>query len=241
MRRADRLMQIIQILRRARRPVTAMRIADELEVTQRTVYRDIASLMANGVPVRGEAGVGYILGEGFDLPPLMFTVDELEALMLGARFVEVQGDKDLAAAARDAVAKIGAVVPRSLRPILLDAPLIAPDYYQAPVEVIDSGALRRALRDGMKLELDYVDEAGNSTQRIVWPVALGYLDHKRILIAHCELRGDFRHFRTDRMLQAKVLEARVPARRAILFENWWKQAVAEQQAYMAQKAGENNA
>ena len=240
MRRADRLMQIIQILRRARNPITALRIAEELEVTPRTIYRDIASLMANGVPVRGEAGIGYVLGEGFDLPPLMFTADELEALILGARLVEVQGDKELAVAARDAVAKIGAVVPRSLRPILLDAPLIAPDYSGPTPETIDSGALRRAVRDAMKLKLDYIDENGNNTLRTVWPVALGYHDHKRILIAHCELRGDFRHFRTDRMRQAIVLGERIPARRAELFDTWWKRAVAEQEAYMARKAGEKS-
>ena len=147
MRRADRLLQIIQLLRRARRPVTAAAIAAELEVTPRTVYRDVASLMTNGVPIRGEAGIGYVLGEGYDLPPLMFTADELEALILGARFVEVQGDAELAIAAQDAVAKIGAVVPKCLRPVLLDAPLIAPDYHERTEEKINTGALRRAVRD----------------------------------------------------------------------------------------------
>jgi predicted DNA-binding transcriptional regulator YafY len=234
-------MQIIQILRRARSPVTAAQIAEELEVTTRTVYRDIASLMANAVPVRGEAGVGYVLGDGYDLPPLMFCPDELEALMLGARLVEVQGDKDLAAAARDAVAKIGAVVPRSLRPILLDAPLVAQDYGEQAVETIDTGALRRAIRNSRKLDLSYVDEKGQHTQRTVWPVALGYLDRKRILVAHCELRADFRHFRTDRMREIRVLDDMIPARRSTLFDNWWKLAAAEQEAYRARIAGENSA
>ena len=233
-------MQIIQILRRARKPVTARDIAEELEVTTRTIYRDVASLMANGVPVRGEAGIGYVLGEGFDLPPLMFTADELEAMMLGARLVQVQGDKELASAACDAVAKIGAVVPRALRPVLLDAPLIAPDYQEPPCETVDTGALRRALRGSLKLELDYIDEKGNRTQRIVWPVALGYLDHKRILVAHCELRDDFRHFRTDRMCEAKILDQKIPQRRSALFDDWWERAVREQKAYKARKHGEIN-
>ncbi len=231
-------MQIIQILRRERAPVTAGRIADELEVTQRTVYRDVASLMANGVPVRGEAGVGYVLGDGFDLPPLMFTADELEAVILGARLVQVQGDSELAAAACDAVAKIGAVLPKTLRPILLDAPLIAPDYQESPPEAVDSSILRRALREQMKLKLDYVDQAGCETQRVVWPVALGYMDHKRMLIAHCELRDDFRHFRTDRIRDAEVLDDRMPARRAQLLDAWWKVAAEEQRAYLERKRGE---
>ncbi|MDH3741078.1 MAG: YafY family transcriptional regulator [Hyphomicrobiales bacterium] len=234
MRRADRLLQIIQLLRRARRPVTAADIARELEVTPRTVYRDVASLMTNGVPVRGEAGIGYVLGEGYDLPPLMFTADELEALILGARFVEVQGDTELAAAAQDAVAKIGAVVPKSLRPILLDAPLIAPDYHERTEENINTGALRRAVRDGVKLHLDYADEHGRQTARTVWPIALGYLDHKRILIAHCELRADYRHFRTDRIAGLAILDERIPARREALYNEWWKVFQAERSAYMAQ-------
>jgi predicted DNA-binding transcriptional regulator YafY len=241
MRRADRLLQIIHVLRRARGPVTAQRIADELEVTPRTVYRDIASLVAGRVPIRGEAGIGYVLGEGYDLPPLMFTADELEALILGARLVEVQGDTELAAAARDAVTKIGAVVPRSLRPVLLEAPLIAPEYHEPAQDQINTGDLRRAVRDGFKLHLDYADEHGTPTSRTVWPIALGYLDHKRILIAHCELRDDFRHFRTDRIAGLAILDERIPARREALYSKWWELAVAEQETYIARKqAGQVN-
>ena len=216
MRRADRLLQIIQILRRARRPVTASAISEELEVTQRTVYRDVSTLLANGVPIRGEAGIGYVLGEGYDLPPLMFTSDELEALMLGARLVQVQGDDELARAACDAVTKIGEVVPQPLRPVLLDAPLIAPDYSQGPCEGIDGAELRRAVRCSCKLRFHYIDEKGAQTTRTVWPVAIGYLDHKRLLIAHCELREDYRHFRTDRMSGLEVLDERIPVRREAL-------------------------
>ena len=219
--------------------MTATCIAEELEVTPRTVYRDVASLMANGVPIRGEAGIGYVLGEGYDLPPLMFTADELEALILGARFVEVQGDVELAAAAQDAVAQIGAVVPKSLRPILLDAPLIAPDYHERTEEKINTGALRRAVREGFKLHLDYADEQGRPSARTVWPIALGYLDHKRILIAHCEVRSDFRHFRTDRIAGLSILDERIPARREALFNTWWKVFEAEQAQYQADRSGKS--
>ena len=144
MRRADRLLRLVQILRRARGPVTAARIADELEITVRTVYRDMASLIGNGVPVIGEAGVGYVLGEGFDLPPLMFNPDELEALMLGARLVEARGDPALSLAAADAVTKIAAVLPKSLRPVLLEAPLMSTRYREPLLDHIDAALIRTA-------------------------------------------------------------------------------------------------
>jgi predicted DNA-binding transcriptional regulator YafY len=218
--RTERLMQLIRILRRARRPVTAARIAEELEVTVRTVYRDIAVLSSNGVPVRGEAGIGYVLGEGFDLPPLMFTADELEALMLGARLVEASGDRSLTAAATDAVTKIGAVIPKSLRPILLDAPLLKPNFGNPRADHIDAGLLRLALREQRKLTIRYCSEKGETTRRTVWPVALGYLEDRRILIAWCELRQGFRHFRTDRMVEALIEPERLPQARARLYKRW---------------------
>ena len=183
-------------------------------------------------------GIMYVadalIQQGWQVELWHITADELEALILGARFVEVQGDIELATAAQDAVAKIGAVVPRCLRPILLDAPLIAPDYHEQTEEKINTGALRRAVRDGVKLHLDYADEHGRQTSRTVWPIALGYLDHKRILIAHCELRADYRHFRTDRIAELAILDERIPARREALFNEWWKIFQAERAAYMAQ-------
>ena len=169
MRRADRLMQIIQILRRESRPVTAAAVAEELEVTPRTIYRDMVSLQANNVPVIGEAGVGYVLGQGFDLPPLMFSANELEALMLGARMVEARGDPELVLAARDAIAKIGTVVPSNLRPILLEAPLYASDMVVQEVDQVDIAPLREAIRTGRKVEIAYTDEKGSETVRTIWP------------------------------------------------------------------------
>lgn len=222
-RRADRLMQLIQVLRRARGPITAATISRELEVTIRTVYRDIASLIGNRVPVLGEAGVGYVLGEGFDLPPLMFTPDELEALMLGARIVQQRGDTSLSDAAADAVAKIAAVVPKALRPILLDAPLMSPTCNRPLAERIDAALIRKALREQRKLQISYEDEKGVKTERTIWPVVLGYLEDRRLLVAWCEMRQGFRNFRTDRMREATILAARLPEHRDRLFKRWWEE------------------
>src|SRR5579863_1607411 len=142
MRRADRLLRIIQILRRARMPVTAIDMASELETSLRTVYRDIAQLMADRVPIRGEAGIGYVLEGGFDMPPLMLTPDEIEAAMLGAQWVMSRGDPALNRAAADLVAKIGAVVPEHLRPLLMEPVLAAPKRYPNAPDAIDMARLR---------------------------------------------------------------------------------------------------
>ena len=226
MRRADRLLQLIQILRRHRRPVTGETMAVELEVSLRTVYRDIASLIGEGVPVRGEAGVGYVLGEGYDLPPLMFTVDELEAVMLGLRWVARRGDTQLSRAAMDTVAKIGTVLPPGLKPFLYDASLLIPPR---PVlaDTIDVASLRSAIREGRKVSLTYANVENQQTERLIWPIGIAYFDASRIVIAWCELRQDFRSFRTDRMIAAEVLKDKYPARRAKLLNDWNKQQQAE--------------
>ncbi|HEY2709411.1 MAG TPA: YafY family protein [Caulobacteraceae bacterium] len=219
MRRTERLFAIIQILRRARAPITASSIADELETSLRTVYRDVAELIAQRVPVRGEAGIGYMLESGFDMPPLMLTPDEIEAVVLGARWVAGRGDPALARAANDLVAKIGAVIPAHLRPFLLDAALTTPDR---PVrqDSFDLAKVRVAIRGQTKIRLTYRDETDNSTERTVWPVAIAYYESVRLLAAWCELRQDFRHFRTDRVSEAEFLDERYPARRDILRSQW---------------------
>ena len=213
-------MQIIQILRRESRPVTAAAVAEELEVTPRTIYRDMVSLQANNVPVIGEAGVGYVLGQGFDLPPLMFSANELEALMLGARMVEARGDADLVRAARDAIAKIGTVVPGDLRPILLEAPLYASDMVVQEVDQVDIAPLREAIRTGRKVEIAYTDEKGSETVRTIWPLSIGYMVTVRMIVAWCELREDFRNFRTDRVSRLCVRPERYPGRRNVLLAEW---------------------
>lgn len=220
MRRADRLFQIIQILRRSRRPVTADAIAEELETSRRTVYRDIADLVGQRAPIRGEAGVGYILEDGFDLPPLMLTPEEVEAAVLGAQMVMARGDPALRRAAQDLIAKIGAVIPENLRPLVLEpATRAAPSWRDAP-DNVDMAAVRQAIRAGLKVGLTYRDEQERETRRTVWPFAVGYYEASRLMVAWCELRGDFRSFRTDRIATAEFTDERYPDRPASLRARW---------------------
>lgn len=226
--RAQRLNEIIRHLRRARAPLTADALALRFEVTPRTIYRDVASLIATGVPIRGEAGIGYVLGEGYDLPPLMFDARELEALMLGARMVAARADDATAKDAEAAIAKIVEVLPKERRALLLDAPLFAANFRPKVQDSVDLVPLRDALRDQKKLVLQYRDVNGAETERTVWPVSLGYFDGSRALVAWCELRSDFRLFRTDRMTTLTVLNDPLPKpRRALL------QAFREQEAQRA--------
>jgi predicted DNA-binding transcriptional regulator YafY len=223
MRRADRLFRIIQVLRRKRRPVTAQEIAQELETSLRTIYRDVAQLMADRVPIRGEAGIGYVLEGGFDMPPLMLTPDEIEAAMLGAQWVMSRGDPSLTRAAADLVAKIGAVVPEHLRPLLMEPVLAAPKRYPNALDAIDMPRVRSAIRAQGKIALVYADESGSETRRVIWPIAVSYWETVRVIVAWCELRTGFRHFRTDRVLAAEFLDARYPASRARLRVAWKKE------------------
>ncbi|MCA0406169.1 MAG: YafY family transcriptional regulator [Proteobacteria bacterium] len=220
MARSDRLIALTQALRRHRFPVTAATLAQEMSVSERTIYRDIASLEASGVPVRGEAGVGYVLEAGFDLPPLMLTAEECEALMLGARFVRERGDEGLVRVIDDAMAKIEAVLPDEIRLALRESSLFAPAFGAHPAVTISEEALRRAIRENRKVRLHYRDLSERETNRTIWPVLLGYFERTRGLMAWCELRGDFRHFRTDRMLALEVLDAHPPRRRAVLLKEW---------------------
>jgi predicted DNA-binding transcriptional regulator YafY len=227
--RSDRLMALTQILRRHRLPVTAAALAEETGVSARTLYRDIATLAASGVPVRGEAGVGYVLEAGFDLPPLMLSAEECEALMLGARFVRERGDAGLQRVIDDAIAKIEAVLPETVRLGLRESSLYAPMFGTMPDEIISSEELRRAIRDNCKIRLHYRDLSERETHRTVWPVMLGYFERTRGLVAWCEMRGDFRHFRTDRMLALEVLSERPPRRRAVLVKEWERQMAQEKE------------
>jgi len=225
MRRADRLFRIIQILRRKRRPVTAEEIAEETETSIRTIYRDIAQLMADRVPIRGEAGIGYVLETGFDMPPLMLTPDEIEAAMLGAQWVMGRGDALLGRAAGDLVAKIGAVVPEHLRPLLVEPALAAPGSRDKRADAIDMARVRGAIRAQGKIKIAYRDEAGAETRRAIWPIAVAYFDTVRVIVAWCELRQGFRHFRTDRIMAADFLEDRYPTPTSRLRAAWKKEQV----------------
>jgi len=235
MRRADRLFRIIQVLRRKKRPATAAEIAEELEASPRTIYRDIAQLMAERVPIRGEAGIGYVLEGGFDMPPLMLTADEVEAAMLGAQWVMGRGDAVLARAAGDLVAKIGAVIPEHLRPILMEPAVSAPAQPDKVADVIDMARVRTAIRAQGKIRIVYRDERGAETTRVIWPIAVSYWDRVRLIVAWCELRKAFRHFRTDRISAFAFLEARYATPRAKLRTHWQR----EMQAQWSREKAEN--
>lgn len=222
MRRADRLFHIVQLLRRSRAPLTADAIAAELEISKRSVYRDIASLMQQRVPVRGEAGVGYVLEKGFDLPPLMLTPDEIEAIVLGAQWVAGHADPVLSRAALDVTAKIAAVVPERLRPLVLEPAVGAPPDCRKVVDGLEMAEVRASIRAGKKIALLYRDEKGRDTKRVIWPVTVGYFETVRVLAAWCELRKDFRHFRTDRVTSATFLDERIPEAHASLRAKWRK-------------------
>ena len=231
MRKAERLFEIVQILRLARGPISAQKIADELHSSKRSVYRDIAALMAQDVPIRGEAGVGYVLEKGFDMPPLMLTSDEMDAAVLGAHWVASRGEPDLAKAALNLLAKIEVVVPERLRGHVLEpATSVAP--VPSTPEAVDSALLRRAIRAHRKITLEYRGNTGEVTQRVIWPVLLGYRDAGRILAAWCELREGFRYFRTDRMVLADITEQRIPEVAGALRKRW-RAAMDEERASYA--------
>lgn len=237
MRRADRLFQIVQILRRSAQPVTADAIAVELETSKRSVYRDVAALVGQRVPIRGEAGVGYVLEGGYDLPPLMLTEDEVEAAVLGAQWVAGHADPVLARAAQDLVAKIAAVMPEELRPLVENASSRAPPSWSMQPDGFDMALARVAIRAGRKMRVGYRDQDGVETTRIIWPIAIGYLDSRRLLVGWCELRKAFRTFRADRVLDAEFLEDRYPERPAVLRGRWMRQ-LRDQEAACCSEARE---
>lgn len=205
MRRADRLFQLVQALR-SRRFATAEELADALSVSKRTIYRDVQDLQLSGVPIRGEAGVGYRLERGFELPPLTFTSEELSGLALGARFVAAWGDPELADAVGSAMTKIEAVIPEALRAVLLDTPLFAPGYGRAAEMARNVGSLRRAISESRVIQFAYTREDGQDSQRDARPLGLYFWGSKWTLAAWCELRRDYRSFRPDRMEEVRLLE-----------------------------------
>jgi predicted DNA-binding transcriptional regulator YafY len=205
MRRADRLFQLVQTLR-TRRFATGEILAEALGVSKRTVYRDIRDLVYSGVPIRGEAGVGYRLDRGFELPPLTFTTEELEGLALGARFVAAWGDRDLAAAVGSAMTKIEAVIPEALRRALLDTPLFTPGFDRAAEMSRHVGSLRRAIGERRCIHFGYTKEDGSDSTRDVRPLGLYFWGNRWTLAAWCELRSDYRSFRPDRMHDLELLE-----------------------------------
>lgn len=220
MDKTERLFAIMDALRRHRRPITAAVLAEEQGVSVRTLYRDIQTLIGLGAPIDGEAGIGYMLKPGFFLPPLMFSPEELEALVLGARWVEAQPDDGLGAAARNALAKIATASPEDLRDRISDTALwpVAVWGERKPIPIL--GDIRLAMRQERAVCIDYADEQGRPSRRTIWPVGIAFYQGKQTIAAWCCLRDDFRNFRTDRIVCLTLTEERYGRRRAVLEREW---------------------
>jgi predicted DNA-binding transcriptional regulator YafY len=231
MARTTRLLALLQSLRGKSRPVTAASLAEELAVSERTLYRDIAELTAQGAPIYGEAGIGYVLRPGLFLPPLMLSEDETEAVVLGLRYVDQRGDAVLAKAASDALAKIAAVLsPASKEAMQNPTALPGPAGWGFPDNEIDLGSLRRAIRSQAKLRIDYADASGAKSNRVIWPIALGFMNAARVVVGWCERRQAYRTFRTDRIMSAQETGEHYKGRRNVLLQGWRAQTNDEEDA-----------
>lgn len=226
MRRADRLFQIVQLLRGGRL-VTARILADKLEVSERTIYRDIVDLQGSGVPVEGEAGVGYIMRDGYDLPPLMFTRDEISALVAGARMMRAWGGVSMARAAEEALVKIGAVLPDSKRSTVEATAIFAPSFEFAEAQRETLDVLDRAIDAKLRLAMDYSDVNGSATERTVRPLGLYFWGKVWTLLAWCELREDFRGFRVDRIASTQSDGTRFKDERGKKLVDFYRKMEAE--------------
>jgi len=218
MDKTERLFALLDALRRRRTPTTAETLAEEQQVSVRTIYRDVQTLVGLGAPIEGEAGLGYVLRAGFFMPPLMFTPVELEALVLGARWVQTLPDGELGAAARNALAKIATASNDDLR-ARIDDPGLWHINLVKPTNVPRTPTLERAreaMRNERAVDLEYEDVEGHVTARTVWPIQLAYYDQKEIVVAWCCLREDFRSFRTDRITSFELTERSYGRRRAEL-------------------------
>ncbi|MCP3439813.1 YafY family protein [Bradyrhizobium sp. CCGUVB14] len=226
MSKSERLFDLMQMLRRHPRPVSGTELAHEAGVSLRTVYRDIASLQALGAEIEGEPGVGYVLRPGFLLPPLMFSGEEIQAMALGAQWVQRQTDEGLAFAASNALSKIIAVLPVELRDKVDDRSFhVSREPPKAPA--VDLQMLREAMREQRKLRITYRDPKAAETERVIWPIMLGFFQAHRTIAGWCELRKDFRTFRADRIVRMKLLKERYPGRRRDLVKQWRAKADAE--------------
>lgn len=221
MSRTQRLFDLLQILRRHRYPINGKYLAEKLDISLRTLYRDIATLQAQGALIEGEPGIGYVLRPGFILPPLMFSEEEIEALVLGSRWVARRTDKKLGLAATNVLAKIAAVLPEDLRHQLeFSGLLIGPAKTLIEHDEEKESSIRHAIRKEYKLQITYTDAKDEGSERIIWPLALGFFEEVHVIVAWCELRSAFRHFRTDRIIKLAQLEAHYPKRRQTLLKKW---------------------
>lgn len=228
MTRAERLLQLMHLLRLHRFPVAGETLAAELGISLRTLYRDISALQEQGADIEGTPGRGYRLRPGFLLPPLMFTDEEIEALVLGTRWVASRtSDHVLSRAGQSALARIAAVLPPDLREQLEGTALFVPDVGRGGVRRDDTGApvlprLREAIRDELKVRIGYRNEAGEASERVIWPIALAFFEQAQVVSGWCELRQDFRNFRIDRIAHLALTTERYPRRRDELLPQWRK-------------------
>lgn len=237
MDKTERLFAVMDALRRHRRPVTAATLAEEQRVSVRTLYRDVQTLIGLGAPIEGEAGIGYMLKPGFFLPPLMFSAEELEALVLGARWVQAQPDDGLAGAAHNALAKIATASPDDLRDKINDTGLwpVLVASRRPPTPIL--GQVRLAMRQEKGLHLTYEDENGRTSEREIWPIQLAYYEGKQIIVAWCCLRQAFRNFRTDRIATLTPTESRYGRRRLAMVKDWQIEQEREWAQWRARAAG----
>ena len=208
MTRSERLLAIMQSMRRRRTAITAAALGEEFNVSERTIYRDIATLVSRGALIEGSAGFGYAIRPGHFLPPLMFSLDEADAIELGLRFVMRRGDPKLAMAARDAEAKIKEVISQECLDDETATGLVVAPLSSHRLSLV--GTIRRSIREERKLAIAYRNAEEVTSSRLIWPVALGFFDECEMLGAWCELRGDFRHFRVDRILECHQQADRLP-------------------------------
>ncbi|WP_426577189.1 helix-turn-helix transcriptional regulator [Xenorhabdus stockiae] len=220
MSRAQRLLSLIEILRSYHFPVQGKVLAQKMNISLRTLYRDIATLQEQGAIIEGEPGVGYVLRPGFVLPPLMFTQNEIEALALGANWVAKRADPQLREAAKGVVNKIAAVISTELKQLLESSSLLVGPAAAATQLVIDISSIRQAIRARRKVTLTYRDLKEQDSERTIWPFALGYFENVSIVIGWCELREEFRHFRSDRILSLHVEKQCYPRSRQSLLKEW---------------------
>ncbi|MEI2383837.1 YafY family protein [Breoghania sp. JC706] len=216
--RSGRLLALLEELRAHRRPVTAKQLAAKFQVSERTILRDFKVLAELGAPVEGVAGLGFVLGKGFFMPPLALSELEADAVLLGLRFVQRRGDPDLCEAASGALAKIAAGLGEDrARAMRTSGLAVAPSNTDDGERI---GQVRQAISAEHKIEILYRDARGAETRRIVWPIALAFFDDTQILVAWCERREAFRHFRLDRIQSLSNLADRLPAPRRILLAEY---------------------
>ncbi len=213
MPKSDRLFEVIQILRAANAPMKAIDIAELLEVSKRTIYRDIATLQAMRTPIYGEAGIGYVMRPGYNLPPVNFDVDEAEAITIGLSMIARTGDAQLLKAAKRAARKLSEAAPKTNT-------LIASSWGTGTPENVDPYHIRQAIRSETKLQMVYTDANGNDSKRVIWPLIVIYYADNTMLVAWCELRKYFRHFRLDRMVECAVISEQFTGKGSALRKTW---------------------